>query len=161
MKSTACYLILSDGYRTALFEKDLKTATTTVSSTFIVATNHDVSTETPADTTEPQAQLHDVSGMMDFIDESVERKECLEKRYNEAVHSFKKLNPWAEHEEDIALNPSTVETWMESYPTLNECTHYAVVMDPVEGDITWVKRWKKPYKSDKRRELDDKYHGFD
>ena len=33
---------------------------------------------------------------------------------------------------------------VQRYPTTNECTHFAAVLDPKEGNVAWCRRWMKP-----------------
>ena len=36
---------------------------------------------------------------------------------------------------------------VQKYPTTNECTHFACVLDPTEGTVAWCRRWMKPITS--------------
>ncbi|KAL2818105.1 beta subunit of N-acylethanolamine-hydrolyzing acid amidase-domain-containing protein [Aspergillus granulosus] len=35
-------------------------------------------------------------------------------------------------------------TWTSRYPTTNEMTHFATILDPVKGTIAWIKRYLEP-----------------
>jgi hypothetical protein len=85
-------------------------------------------------------------GMDDLIEESMDRKQCIEKKWRKAVTRFCRDNPWAT-EEDVAVGQRDVQRWMTSYPITNECTHYAVIMDPKKGEIVWTRRWKEPLRA--------------
>jgi hypothetical protein len=142
--TTACYIIACDGDTTTIFEKDLATAQVRSHTEFITATNHDSSCE--SDTTHPyhpsNLAYQDPTGMSDLIADSIDRKECVKNRWTNAV----KKGYWAMGE-PVCVTVEDVQKWMVSYPTVNECTHYAVIMDPKEGEIVWCRRWKKPLKS--------------
>jgi hypothetical protein len=142
--TTACYIITCDGDTTTIFEKDLATAQVHSDTEFITATNHDSSCE--SDNTHPyhpsNLAYQDPTGMGDLIADSIDRKECVEKRWTDAV----KKGYWAMGE-PVCVTVEDVQKWMVSYPTVNECTHYAVIMDPKEGVVVWCRRWKKPLKS--------------
>lgn len=49
-----------------------------------------------------------------------------------------------EDDEDIATTPKEAIKWVSDWPITNETTHYAVVMDPTEGEVVWVKRYLHP-----------------
>jgi hypothetical protein len=42
--------------------------------------------------------------------------------------------------EDVCATQNEVVNWLTTYPVVNECTHYAAVMDPSEGDIVWLQK---------------------
>lgn len=77
-KSTAAYLIFSDGNRTITLEKDHMTAVVKSSDSFIVACNHDASfdhvSKTTAEILDVRLNALKLSGIEDFIEESVDRK---------------------------------------------------------------------------------------
>jgi hypothetical protein len=135
--TTSCYLIFCNGKETTTIEKDRVTGLVRTSSSFITATNHDVDN---AD--ESVAAAHEgpnFASMAELFDESLTRSGCVQKCYNDALKS----NPQAE------IPMVDVEKWMVTYPILNECTHYAVIMDPIKGELRWARRWRKPYKPSK------------
>ena len=33
---------------------------------------------------------------------------------------------------------------VQKYPTTNECSHFACVMDPGQGTVLWCRRWIEP-----------------
>jgi hypothetical protein len=84
----------------------------------------------------------DMTGMDDIIEESTERKQCIEKNWVEAAQ--RNLNENRAREYDVGVELAEVQRWMGQYPIANECTHFACVMDPVNGEIPWARRWKKP-----------------
>jgi hypothetical protein len=38
--------------------------------------------------------------------------------------------------------------WLSMYPVTNETTHFATVMDPLEGKVVWIRRYLEPYHPD-------------
>jgi hypothetical protein len=142
--TTACYIIACNGDTTTILEKDLATAKIRSSDSFITATNHDVSCE--FDKSHPyhpvNLEIQNMIGMGELIAESIDRKECIEKKWWNTVKRYQKNNPWAT-EEDVYANVRDVQRWMVSYPVANECTHYAVVMDAREGAVVWCRRWRE------------------
>lgn len=47
--------------------------------------------------------------------------------------------------DDVAATQRETIQWLGTYPITNETTHFAVVMDPTEGRIAWVRRYLEPY----------------
>ncbi len=139
--STAAYIILSDGDRTTVIEKDRVSARIRSSTTFIAATNHDAGSEAEPGTPTPKAAVPDQ--MREIVSESQERKGCLEETWRRATRRYLRRHP-DESEDDVAVCESNVVKWMQRYPIANECTHYAVVMDPKRGAVAWVRRWLEP-----------------
>ncbi|OJD28396.1 hypothetical protein ACJ73_00205 [Blastomyces percursus] len=45
--------------------------------------------------------------------------------------------------QEVTASPAEME-WMSTYPITNEMTHFATVMDPMEGKIVWVRRYVRP-----------------
>jgi hypothetical protein len=140
--STACYIIASDGNTTTVFEKDRAVAEIRSSTSFITATNHDVACEVDPSHPNHPSKMLDTIGMQDLIDESIDRKQCIEKKWRKIVTRYCKENPWAT-EDDASLAVGDLQRWMVSYPIVNECTHYAVIMDPKKGELVWCRRWKE------------------
>jgi hypothetical protein len=138
--STSCYIIASNGLQTTIFEKDLKTALVRSSTSFITATNHDVTSESQPQEVAAPAQNDMLLIDAEFLDESIDRKQCVEEKWRRAVKRYAKANPGS-GEEEAFVRRADVEKWMVSYPIANECTHYAVVMDAVKGEVVWCRRW--------------------
>jgi hypothetical protein len=38
------------------------------------------------------------------------------------------------------VRESSLEEWMMEFPIINECTHYACIMDPLTGKVRWLQR---------------------
>jgi hypothetical protein len=43
--------------------------------------------------------------------------------------------------EDVAVFAREVVSWLTTYPVLNEETHYATILDPSRGKVTWVRQY--------------------
>ena len=152
--TTAAYIIVSDGQTTSVIEKDRVTAKVRTSSNFIVATNHDEAAEESRDNYqsnfsqgfETARNLDSLHLSQDYIlDESMDRKACMVERWKGACQSAKRRNPEAQ-EEDVAVAEKQLVRWTTTWPTANECTHYAAILDPARGEIFWSRRWKRPIK---------------
>jgi hypothetical protein len=142
-KTTPCYIICSNGKETIVFEKDLATAHIRSSKTFIAQTNHDISCEGDHSHPSHASKMADMIGMDDLIEDSTERKDCIEAKWRSAVKQFCERHEGA-GEDDVSVSIESVEGWMGCWPTANECTHYACVMDPTKGEVVWVRRWMRP-----------------
>jgi beta subunit of N-acylethanolamine-hydrolyzing acid amidase len=141
--TTSCYLIFCNGNETLIIEKDRVSGELQSSKDFVSAANHDVSHEQES-VREAQgsskAKSSEITGIEEIISESIDRKGCLDTCFQDALTSSKHQNG------EAVVEMRDVERWLQTYPILNECTHYAVIMDPESGSITWMRRWIKPYR---------------
>jgi hypothetical protein len=143
MRSTSSYLIFSDGEETCVIEKDRVTGKCCTSNTFISVTNNDLSDDsTSQGATKATLAVPDLTGMKEILEESVDRKRRLEEQYKRLVKQNRENNRYAQDEKDVCLEQYQVENLVNSYPTTNECTHFAVIMDPHKNNITWGKLWR-------------------
>ncbi len=146
-KSTAAYLIFSDGDRTMTLEKDHTTAVIKSSDKFIVSCNHDVafdnSSKTTAEALDAQSNALKLTGREDFIEESVDRKKTVtglwERSSTRRKRDCKNLAG-----DTQAVTTKKVCEWVDTYPVTNETTHYGVIMDPKKGEVTWIKAFMEP-----------------
>ncbi|KLJ12471.1 hypothetical protein EMPG_12498 [Blastomyces silverae] len=46
--------------------------------------------------------------------------------------------------QEVTASPAEIIEWTSTYPITNEMTHFATVMDPMEGKIVWVRRYTRP-----------------
>ncbi|KAL2831744.1 beta subunit of N-acylethanolamine-hydrolyzing acid amidase-domain-containing protein [Aspergillus cavernicola] len=194
MPSTACYLILCDGRRTYVLEKDYKTTTVESSSSFIVATNNDCGMEVPS--SDPSAReehpgasliVGDAVSVVEFIKDSIERRECMQAHWDmkvararqaarrasqgldenlharrdplrrtrssrrqdtAVVSSSAPASSGIPSEPEVTATLDEIVTWTTRYPTTNEMTHFATVMDPVKGTVAWIRRYLEPLECD-------------
>lgn len=150
--STAAYLIFSDGDSTVVLEKDHNTALIRRRKDFMVVTNHDRMDESQEAAHENAHHSSASPGIgEEFLSESVTRKLCLRQKWRDAVLRAVSIDP-GEHDapdgmdEDlgISVQEDSVVEWLQAWPIINECTHYAVVMDPKEGEFTWFQWIREP-----------------
>lgn len=159
--TTACYLCFSSGQETTVIEKDRISAKARSGEEFIVVTNTD---ESPPSTPAPQQQsspdgkttsatagepgeLQPISGLAEIVAEAQDRQEC-------AFHNWRNLQSSRAREQQLQhitsddrkrlASVEDVIQIVQQYPTTNECTHFAAVMDPTEGKVLWCRRWKEP-----------------
>ena len=143
--TTACYLCFCNGLETTTVEKDRVSAVVRWSTEFIVVTNNDeehfvnsnISEDDPKATPAiPDATLHEI------ITEARDRTECARNNWNNLRAAKSKKHPKAAVK-TLCTTEDIVEL-VQKYPTTNECTHFACVMDPTEGSVAWCRRWTKP-----------------
>lgn len=148
LNSTAAYLIFSDGDETLVMEKDRVTAHTSTSSSFIVITNHDASCDNnPAAASDSGNAKLTVTGMNELVEESQDRKQCIEAKWKKAESVFRRRRKdvnRGDADTAMSVTESQLVKWVEAWPTTNECTHYATIMDPVAGDFVYLKRYLEP-----------------
>lgn len=150
MKTTATYLIFSDGDRTVTMEKDNHTAVVRSSKEFIVTTNHDQSDElrpkSEIAAQDASGRTLQVTGMEGIVEDSILRKEVAVGRWEQHLKVAKSASQNGPDSHPVFLTAEKVVEWVESYPTANEETHFAVVMDPKEGKILYARRYLNPIK---------------
>lgn len=140
-KTTApCYLVLCDGNRTTVIEKDLITAKTRTSTEFIVHTNHD---------TEPAEHIHNekekkspVIGMDAWVEESEDRRACIQRKWDGVKKRHEKKHPVEGKDpgKGPTVREDTLKKWVKAYPVMNECSHFGCIMDPLTGTIRFLER---------------------
>ena len=148
VKTTATYLIFSSGDRTVTMEKDNHTAVVRSSTEFIVTTNHD-----QADELRPKSEIAaqdasgrtlQVTGMEGIVEDSIVRKEAAVGRWEKHTKEARRASGDSPKNQPNYLTTPKVIEWVESYPTANEETHFAVVMDPKEGKMIYARRYLDP-----------------
>lgn len=148
MKTTATYLIFSDGDRTVTMEKDNHTAVVRSSKEFIVTTNHDQSDESRPKSEiaaqDASGRTLQVTGMEGVVEDSILRKEVAVRRWEKHSEAAKSASRNGPDCQPVFLTTEKVVDWVESYPTANEETHFAVVMDPKEGKVIYARRYVNP-----------------
>lgn len=148
LPSTAAYLTFSDGDQTLVMEKDRVTAHTSTSSSFIVITNHDASCDdNPASVSDSDKAKLAVTGMNELVEESQDRKQCIESKWRKAEAAFRRRRKDANQgssDTATSVTESQLVKWVEAWPITNESTHYATIMDPMAGDFVYMKRYLEP-----------------
>ena len=155
--TTAAYLVFSDGDSTISIDKDFRTAEMRQSKEFIATTNHDVighrenQQENVVATRAVQNAARHAAGLDEFLDESEERLKCISNRWKRLVSRKQKEGVQTgrnETLEDVAartsLSPNRIIDWIAKYPTTNECTHFATVLDPKGGSVVWCRAYPEP-----------------
>jgi hypothetical protein len=143
-RTSPCYLVLCDGELTTVIEKELIGAKIRNSKEFIVHTNHDTRSDNPAEPA--QAEKSMILGMEIFLEESEERRACIQKKWDGLRKRHeKKLNEGLERGEAFDLKPPMVKEdrlreWVRAYPIMNECTHFGCIMDAKTGTIRFLER---------------------
>jgi len=150
-RTAPCYIVLCDGVKTVVLEKDLKEAKVRTSKEFIVHTNHD--TPPPEDSFaqgggESGRVKHEVSsikGMDEWVEESMERRACVQRKWDSLkARQEKKFREREEREgreeEVVSVREETLKGWMKADPVMNESTHFACILDPKMGVIRFLER---------------------
>ena len=165
--TTACYFCVCDGNETTVIEKDRVSAKARSGDEFIVVTNTDESppstpethsNDRPATTAAgaiPTAATNpaESSELAEIISEAQDRQEC-------AFHNWRNLQSSRARELGMQhvsgegrkrlASVEDVVQLVQKYPTTNECTHFAAVMDPSQTGrdgaerVLWCRRWKDP-----------------
>lgn len=52
----------------------------------------------------------------------------------------------------VAARESTLVGWVQKYPVMNECTHFACLMDPRTGTVRWIERGVESQSEDEEEE---------
>ncbi|KAK3717461.1 hypothetical protein LTR37_005851 [Vermiconidia calcicola] len=120
----------------------------------VVRSNDEFMVVTNADSTPPVLAKSDAKGLspmeaalQELTEEAKTREQCA--IGNWANMRAAKANRFGLHilsEQDIKTLSEFDEVveMVQKYPTTNECTHLACVMDPVEGKVAWCRRWIEP-----------------
>ncbi|KAF2719015.1 hypothetical protein K431DRAFT_287191 [Polychaeton citri CBS 116435] len=149
LTTTACYLCFSNATETTVVEKDRASARSRSDKKFIVVTNTDFS---PADLKDPSSHAPrtkevDKANFTAILDELAEeaqdRKQCAEQNWKRMRKANLASKPPGSNAKE-AMGLEDVIEMVQKFPTTNECTHYACVMDPSDGTIKWCRKWDKP-----------------
>ncbi|KAL9624468.1 MAG: hypothetical protein Q9160_001431 [Pyrenula sp. 1 TL-2023] len=194
-RSTAAYLIFSDGTTTITMEKDAQSARLQSSDSFIVITNHDIEgAGSGHDRGTAQGLTTAVTGELhDFLDDSEERRECMSKHWQKKTKRFEKEKRQQQekfsargppgtsdritrsastrlqastadsadsilrqgqsssgqghrafHEDVVCATEAELVEWLSKWPTTNETTHFAALLDPKQGRVAWVRMYLDP-----------------
>ena len=149
--TTACYLCICNGQETTTIEKDRISAVVRKSCAFIVVTNNDddeITDSNHAETAENEPKATPALINADFeeiVAEAKDRSECARNNWNNlrVAKSRGYSNPGSIGFKTLCTVNDMVEL-VQKYPTTNECTHFACVMDPSEGSVAWCRRWMEP-----------------
>jgi hypothetical protein len=141
-RSAPCYLILCDGRRTGVIEKDLFGGKIWSATSFIVHTNHDTKPSGDEEQTHSQKEKNTVLGMEATLEESEDRRDCIQKKWNRMEMRYQK-NEKEDPKKGISsptVREETLRGWVKAFPIMNECTHFGCIMDPKTGTVRWLER---------------------
>ncbi|TVY36978.1 hypothetical protein LSUB1_G004347 [Lachnellula subtilissima] len=136
-RTAPCYMILCDGMRTTVIEKDILDAKIRTSSTFVVQTNHDTS----------QHGDIPVEDLEAWVEESEERMDCVQKKWNalQRRHERKQAKGKTGEDEQPMVREETLKGWVRAYPIMNELSHFGAIMAPENGTIRFLERGSEKY----------------
>lgn len=142
--TTAAYLVFSDGQTSLAVEKDLSSAIIRRDADgFLVATNHDFDDSNSAKAATPAgnhaAHLARQEAMADLLEDSTERADCVSDKWKKKHRRSTRSRTMTD---GISLDEAIA--WASAWPTTNETTHFATVMDPAEGVIRWGRAYIDP-----------------
>ncbi|KAK6336306.1 hypothetical protein TWF696_001868 [Orbilia brochopaga] len=146
---TPCYVTLCDGDFAAFFEKDITHADLTVSEEFVVGTNHDGRMEAWKHAeydafTKSHPIPHAVRGAVDLLEDSLQRKRCINRLHDAASNTKGNWRAKPENRVEPGIGIKTVVSWCHAWPITNENTHFSCVMDPKAGNILWMRYYEDP-----------------
>ncbi|KAK6441371.1 hypothetical protein LTR95_002395 [Oleoguttula sp. CCFEE 5521] len=151
LRTSPCYLCVSDGRETTVIERDIRTAKVRASRDLVVVTNADSQTsDSRVHASSRQITKPVIQALTDLLDDAKDRTQCAEYNYRKLLQ---------QRERHIASSPRSktriatfvklpsvddIVDLVQMYPTTNECTHFAAVLDPAEGKIAWARSWQRP-----------------
>ncbi|KAK6505641.1 hypothetical protein TWF481_007532 [Arthrobotrys musiformis] len=148
---TPAYVTLCDGSKAVFIEKDIRRAKMNLSEDFVSGTNHDVHTEAwkPEDYKNFALRGDSLGMAMELLEDSQHRKTCVGRLYQNAStpSSSRASRRSRRGRSRTGIGLQNVVSWCETWPITNECTHFSCVMDPKEGEISWVKYHLEPPES--------------
>ena len=138
--TTAAYLTFSDGRQGLVLEKDFATAQAREDiDGFLIATNHDIATHNvakqPTPGAEHAARNAHLEAMQELIEDSEDRAKCVSDKWKRHQQSS------ARKRQAPGINPSEAVKWVTDWPTTNETTHFAVVMNAATGLVEWARAY--------------------
>jgi hypothetical protein len=145
--STPCYLTFCTPESILILDKDLVSAKSQTSNSFLAVTNHDLEMEgwVPdqwrAMLRKAGVAESGAGGIHPFLEDSIERKQCVAGMWGGGAK---------------ALRVKAITEQLETRPTLNETTHFSCVMDPaVEGGgLVWVRAYEEAVGMDSFGEIE-------
>ncbi|KAH0840459.1 hypothetical protein AYO21_03095 [Fonsecaea monophora] len=148
--TTAAYLLFCDGVSAMVIEKDYDSGVVRQSNAFIGVTNNDeeeigVSNEaTPFASQVPAKSFGVRAGMEEIIEESKDRLDAISSRWRACLRKAKRTSKRkgknsSQAEREVAITTDEVIQWVSAYPTTNEQTHFATIMDPLNGQVVWTR----------------------
>ncbi|KAK6434861.1 hypothetical protein LTR95_008959 [Oleoguttula sp. CCFEE 5521] len=151
VRTSPCYLCVSDGQETTVIERDIGTAITRAGKDLIIVTNADSEgADSGTHAASRQTNKSISQALTELLDDAKDRTQCAEHNYRKLLQqrerqSWQELASGASSAAFVKL-PSVddIVHLVQMYPTTNECTHFAAVLDPVEGEVAWARSWRRP-----------------
>ncbi|KAK2024108.1 hypothetical protein LX32DRAFT_570476, partial [Colletotrichum zoysiae] len=163
LPTSPCYITLCDGFKVVGILKDLHTGKAKASSLFQVQCNHDPDHGTccghKASSSLSEAAQAMIIGDDDWLDESETRQRALENKWLRHLQAATKeagvelkgqgnglcLDAHTPADSDTytevpGVDEAMLQQWVKTYPTTNDYTHFACIMDPASGAIRWISR---------------------
>nr|OQO29619.1 hypothetical protein B0A51_01610 [Rachicladosporium sp. CCFEE 5018] len=149
LHTSPCYLCVSDGRETTVIERDISDAKVRPSPELVVVTNAD---SEGSDSLVPSQQSKKPSSqaLTDLLDDAKDRTQCAEYNYQKLLQQREgQASPGSTAKAPNATfvklpSVDDIVDLVQMYPTTNECTHFAAVLDPAEGKIAWARSWQRP-----------------
>jgi hypothetical protein len=125
-----------------VIEKDLLGSKIRSEPYFILHTNHDTKSPSANEQAHIQKETNTVLGMEATLEESEDRMDCIQKKWERVENRYKKSGKGNMEKERAspAVREETLRGWVKAFPTMNECTHFGCIMDPKTGTIRWLER---------------------
>ncbi|OQO14141.1 hypothetical protein B0A48_01017 [Cryoendolithus antarcticus] len=85
--------------------------------------------------------------LTDLLDDAEDRTQCAEYNYRKLLQRRERHFPTPKTRNATFVKLPSVDDivdLVQMYPTTNECTHFAAVLDPAEGKIAWARSWQRP-----------------
>ena len=105
-------------------------------------TNHDTnSRDEPA-----QKESSSILGMETVVEESEERRACIQKKWDAMKKRHEKKQTEAVEKGEVvemkgpSVREDRLREWVRAYPVMNECTHFACIMDSKTAMIRFLER---------------------
>ncbi|KAL2074102.1 hypothetical protein VTL71DRAFT_7880 [Oculimacula yallundae] len=154
LRCPPCYLVLCDGTRTAVVQRDLDSTKVRMDTECIIVTNHDTEFTSSKWFFNPTGRRGKSSlgiKMRDWVQDSLERSACVWRKWSGVKKRLRKqLLEDGAKSEDLeqggwaSVRLKTLEGWLKADPVMNECTHFMCVMDPKTGLIRFLERGPAP-----------------
>ncbi|KAK4034841.1 beta subunit of N-acylethanolamine-hydrolyzing acid amidase-domain-containing protein [Parachaetomium inaequale] len=139
--STAAYLVFCTPSEVYSVEKGYRTASSQRSGEFLTTCNHDVADEPDPGRIHAATQKVASPGMADIIDESFERKQAVEHVWKQRLRLRRKAHRHRREQVEGVNLEDVLHLLGHEYITYGG-THYAVIMDPEEGEIMWRRAYR-------------------
>jgi hypothetical protein len=122
-----------------VIEKDLLRGKIRSAIDFIAHTSHDTQSSGHKEQTHRQKEKSTVLGMEATLEESKERRACIQKKWESIKNRSEKKNK--ENSDDgLTVREVTLKDWVKTFPIINECTHFGCIMDLKTGTVRWLER---------------------